>query len=132
MFINMHIALDCAFALLFLQVFGVKWMVQAVDGLSWGMTPLSARGQTTALIAGLAFIWAPYLLIGWGMFGHTPVDMFNTIPHMWAMGYLVTYATAILVASCFLSIPMTPVSIFMIHRNRQREIRYATSMYRSS
>lgn len=91
--------MDWAFVLLFIQVFGIKWMWQATDGYSWGMTPLSAGGRTLALVAGLSFIWIPYLSV-WRIFGHTPLSMLDSIVPLWQMGFPTSYAAAILVALC--------------------------------
>lgn len=119
--IDLSNPMDCAFILLFIQVFGIKWMLQATDGLSWGMTPLSARGRTLALAAGLSFIWIPYVAI-WVTLGHTPLAIFNTIVPMWQMGYPTTYATAILVALCMISLPQALVASFLIRRAREKEL----------
>lgn len=113
--------LDCAFILLFIQIFGIKWMLQATDGLSWAMTPISAKGRTLALVAGLSFIWIPYMAI-WVALGHSPVAMLNTIMPMWQMGYPTTYAAAILVALCMVSLPQALVAALLIRRARQKEL----------
>lgn len=119
--VNLSNPADCAFILLFIQVFGIKWMLEATDGYSWGMTRLSAKGRALALAAGLAFIWIPYLL-AWWVLGHDPITMFNSIATLWQMNFFATYAAAILVALCFISLPQAILATVLIRRERRKEV----------
>lgn len=123
-----HNPMDWAFVLLWVQLFGAKYMVQATDGHSWGMMPISAKGRMIALVAGLTIIWVPYLAV-WATFGHSPLDMFAAIPTWWQAGHIVGYAAAIGLAACLASPVQALVAFFLIRHARKQELTELAQMH---
>ncbi len=112
--------MDWAFVLLWVQLFGVKYMVQATDGLNWDMNPISAKGRAIVLAAGMSIIWIPYLAV-WVIFGHSPIAIAGSVIPLWDMGIPIGYAAAIGVSLCLLSLPQSFVASFFIYRSYQKE-----------
>ena len=86
--------MDWVFILALVQGFGLKFLMTATDGHHWGAVPVPSPARWTALVAGMAIIWIPFVLV-WVGFGHSPADMWAGSNAWWAFGNLIGNAAAI-------------------------------------
>lgn len=73
---------DCLWAMAIFQVFGLKYLQTATDGMHFGAVRIQTNKRWACLWVGLAIIWLPYLgcWIGWG---HSPVELFQSVSLWW-------------------------------------------------
>lgn len=123
---NLHDPENWVFVLPLIQFMGIKWLMAATDGYHhMGMVKIQTRKRWTALGAGMATIWVPYLLL-WVTTGVGPTDLwgaawtwFITFPVIgWAVG-IFTWMGLLSPFQAILAIVLTKRAL---HKEQQRLI----------